>query len=305
MEFLLPEEPIQNPLCEREVVDRLRRKYLFNFNKGLGQNFLINPRIPYGIVKGSGVDGTVCALEIGPGIGCLTYELARHAKQVVAVEIDRALLPVLAETLPFDNLQIVHADILQLDLHDLFPRWFGDAPVAVVANLPYYITTPIVMKLLEQPPPTLRSVTVMVQKEVAQRLCAPPGSPDSGAISLAVDYYSQPRILFDVPAANFVPMPKVESAVVRLDLREQPAVRCHDPEAMFQLIKLGFGQRRKTMVNAVGNSGIHAKTAVGNALERLGLTRDIRAERLTLAQFAMLTDLLQGHAPLEQGEGMA
>ena len=300
-EFLMPEEPIQNPLCERAVLDSLRRRHLFSFNKGLGQNFLINPNIPYGIVKGSGVNGDTAALEVGPGIGCLTYELARHARKVVAVEIDRALLPILAETLPFENVEIVHADFLQLDLHRLLPQWFGNLPVAVVANLPYYITTPIVMRLLEDAPPQLRSVTVMVQREVARRLCAPPGSPDSGAISLAVEYYSEPRILFDVPAANFVPMPKVESCVVQMDLRARPAVACGDPAAMFDLIKLGFGQRRKTMVNAVGNSGRYAKTAVGDALQRIGLSRDLRAERLTLSQFAILADLLQGRPPMEQG----
>ena len=287
------EARITNPLCERETINELRRRHVFAFNKGLGQNFLVNARIPWQIVHGAGIDESWGVLEIGPGIGCMTYELARHAGRVVAVEIDAALLPILAETLPFSNVEIVHADFMELDLAALLPRWFGDRPVAVVANLPYYITTPIVMRLLEQAPPPLKRVTVMVQREVAERLCAPPGSPDSGAISLAVEYHSQPRILFKVPAANFVPMPKVESAVVRMDLREQPPVRCKNVSAMFRLIKLGFGQRRKTLVNAVGNQGGIPKTVLGDALERLHLPRDIRAERMTLAQFAALTDILQ------------
>ncbi|MBQ3077783.1 MAG: ribosomal RNA small subunit methyltransferase A [Clostridia bacterium] len=290
---LLEQEPhITNPLCERETINELRRRHVFAFNKGLGQNFLVNARIPWQIVRSAGLDENWGALEIGPGIGCLTYELARRAGRVLAVEIDQNLLPILAETLPFDNVEILHADFMDLDLHDLLPRCFGDAPVAVVANLPYYITTPIVMRLLENAPKQLRSITVMVQLEVAERLCAPPGTADSGAISLAVQYYAQPRILFKVPAANFVPMPKVESAVVRMDLRDVPPVQCRDVKRMFSLIRQGYGQRRKTLVNAVGNQGDIAKSRIGDALETLRLPRDIRAERMTLAQFAALADLL-------------
>jgi len=297
IDLSLPDKPIVNPLCSPDTISALRRKHLFAFNKSLGQHFLINPRIPYNIVRASGVDGGMGVLEIGPGIGCLTFELAKQAARVVAVEIDGALLPVLQETLPFDNVFVVHADVMKLDLHDLFPKWFGNLPVAVVANLPYYITTPIVMQLLENAPPLLQTVTVMVQLEVANRLCAPPGTPDSGAISLAVDYYSRARFLFKVPAANFVPMPKVDSAIVRFDLRREPPVRVSDTKLMFELIKQGFGQRRKTLVNAIGNQGVYPKTELAQALDRMKLPQDIRAERMTLQQFAALTDILTGGAP--------
>ncbi|NLT58681.1 MAG: 16S rRNA (adenine(1518)-N(6)/adenine(1519)-N(6))-dimethyltransferase RsmA [Clostridiales bacterium] len=287
-----PDGAVHNPLCERETINALRRKHLFAFNKGLGQNFLCNPRIPRDIVRGAGIDEQFGVLEIGPGIGCLTYELAKQAGQVVAVEIDARLIPILRETLPFDNVQIVQADFMEVALHQALFQWFGARPVAVVANLPYYITTPIVMRLLEQAPMQLRSVTVMVQREVAERLCAPPGSDACGAISLTVDYYSKARILFKVPADSFVPMPKVDSAVVRFDLREHPPVDCRDVAEMFNLIKLGFGQRRKTLVNAVGNQGRFAKSRIAESLEQMGLSREIRAERMTLSQFARLTDLL-------------
>ncbi len=293
IDFSSYEEPIFNPLCDRKTILDLRRRHLFAFNKGLGQNFLINPRIPWQIVRGAAIDEEWGVLEIGPGIGCMTYELAKVAGKVVAVEIDAALLPILAETLPYDNVTVVHADFMELDLARCLPEWFGDRPVAVVANLPYYITTPILMRLLEQAPPQLRRITVMVQREVAERLCAPSGSSDSGAISLAIEYHSRARTLFRVPASSFLPMPKVESAVVRMDLRDEPPVSCCDEAAMFRLIRLGFGQRRKTLVNALGNQGGLPKPLLGDALESLHLPRDVRAERMTLAQFAALTNLLK------------
>lgn len=291
-----PAQRIVNPLCERETINALRRQFGFAFNKGLGQNFLVNPRIPWQIVQEADIDASWGVLEIGPGIGCLTYELAQHAGRVAAVEIDAALLPILEQTLPFDNVHVVHADFMKLDLADWVCRQFGDRPVAVVANLPYYITTPILMRLLEQAPPQLRRIVVMVQREVAVRLCAPSGSPEGGAISLAVEYRSLPRILFRVPPGCFMPAPKVESAVVRMDLRTSPAVSCSNPDAMFRLIRQGFGQRRKTLVNALGNQGPFSKALLGDALDALHLARDIRAERMTLAQFAALTDFLLNHA---------
>ncbi len=288
-------EKIINPLCERSTLNDLRRRHVFAFSKGLGQNFLVNPRIPYQIVQASEIDESFGVLEIGPGIGALTYELAKAAKKVVAIEIDRSLEPILAETLPFPNVEVMFADFMNIDVGALIEEKFPNMKVAVVANLPYYITTPIVMKLLETRDIRVDVITVMVQTEVAERLCAPPGSDDSGAVSLAVEYYSEPKIMFKVPSGNFMPMPKVDSAVIRMKIRNEAPVMCNDVKLMFELIKLAYGQRRKTLVNAVGNSGKYSKRLIGDVLESMKLSREIRGERMTLSQFAILADALMGH----------
>ncbi|HWP79545.1 MAG TPA: 16S rRNA (adenine(1518)-N(6)/adenine(1519)-N(6))-dimethyltransferase RsmA [Candidatus Acidoferrum sp.] len=264
-------------LCDRATIARICKKYGFQASKGLGQNFLIDPAVPRRIAET--VPEGYGALEIGPGLGCLTVELARRAAKVAAVELDRALLPVLAETVPQQNVTVVHGDFMKLSVPELLAEHLPGLPVAVAANLPYYITTPIVMKLLESP---VEQVTVMVQKEVAERLCAPPGGDESGAITLAVAWRAKAEYLFEVPAASFWPAPKVDSAVVKLTLREPP-VAVQDEALMFRLVKAGFAQRRKTLTNALKSAGYDPATAAF-------LPAGIRAERLTLAQWAALAD---------------
>ena len=284
-------------LTDLSVIRDLCARYDFSLSKGFGQNFIINPGVCPRIAEASGIGPGWGALEIGPGIGVLTEQLAERADKVVSVEVDTRLQPLLAETMAgHPNFKLVLGDVLKVDLAALLKAEFPGMPVAVCANLPYYITSPILMRLLEQAPPQLRRIVVMVQREVAVRLCAPSGSPEGGAISLAVEYRSLPRILFRVPPGCFMPAPKVESAVVRMDLRTSPAVSCSNPDAMFRLIRQGFGQRRKTLVNALGNQGPFSKALLGDALDALHLARDIRAERMTLSQFAALTDFLLNHA---------
>ena len=258
--------------------------------KAYGQNFIINPGICPKMVAQSGLDGSFGVVEIGPGLGALTRELAAAARRVVAIEIDGELIPKLQqETADFDNIEIVHGDVMKLDLKELINTRFGGMDVAVFGNLPYYITSPIIMKLLEEKLP-IKMVVAMVQREAAERLCAAPGSRETGAVSLAVRYYSRPHKLFDVAPGSFYPRPKVTSSVIKLDVLEQPAACPCDKKRMFAIIKAAFSQRRKTAANSISSGTDIDKADIIKALVHIGVTEDIRPERLTIAQFAALSD---------------
>ena len=270
------------------------QKYDFHIQKKYGQNFLIDQSVLNRIVEAAGIEGDDCVLEIGPGLGTMTRCLAERAGRVAAVEIDRNLIPVLKETLAgYDNITLINDDILKVDLNGIVAELNGGRPVKVVANLPYYITTPIIMKLLESHVP-LQSITVMVQKEVADRMQAGPGTKDYGALSLAVQYYAKPEIVANVPPNCFIPRPSVGSAVIRLTRYEKPPVQVRDETGLFTLIRAAFNQRRKTLTNALYNAqGLHIpKERTAQALERLGLPSSVRGEALTLEQFAALDFLI-------------
>lgn len=270
------------------------QKYHFNFQKKFGQNFLIDPHVLDRIVAAAGVTKEDCVLEIGPGIGTMTQYLAEAARKVVAVEIDKALIPILEESLSaYDNVTIIHGDILKVDINRIVQEYNGGKPVKVVANLPYYITTPIIMGLFEQHVP-LDSVTIMVQKEVAERMQAGPGTKDYGALSLAVQYYAKPEVVANVPPNCFIPRPNVGSAVIRLTCYGEPPVQVEDEAKMFALIRASFNQRRKTLVNSLGNAAGLAidKQRVAESLEWMGLSATVRGEALTLGQFAQLSNRL-------------
>ena len=279
-------------LSDIGTIKQLLSQHGFNFSKALGQNFLINPSVCPKMAEQSGVDENTGVLEIGPGIGVLTCELAKLAKKVVAVELDKRLLPVLAETLAeFDNVKIVNADIMKIDLGRLLDEEFQGLNVAVCANLPYYITSPILMRLLEEQL-NLTSITVMVQKEVAQRICAGGGNRAASSISLAVNYYSKPEILFTVKSGSFMPSPKVDSAVIKLNIRETPACAVLDEKIFFKIIKTAFLQRRKTVINALNNNLNLPKDVLMNIFENLDISLTSRAENLNLEQFAGLSNEL-------------
>ena len=263
----------------------------FTFSKALGQNFLINPSVCPRMADDAVRSDNTGVLEIGPGIGVLTNELLKRAKKVVAVELDKRLLPVLDETLgEYDNLKVIGADVMELDLHRLIDEEFSGMEVAVCANLPYYITSPVIMKLLEEKLP-VSSITVMVQKEAADRLCAEPGTRDSSAITAAVRYYCEPELLFKVSAGSFMPAPKVESAVIRLTLRE-PAVHPKDEKTFFKVIRGAFAQRRKTVLNSLSSSLSLDKQVMRDILVTADVDINARAERLTLEDFAAIADTL-------------
>ena len=275
-----------NPKYTIEVL----QKYHFVFQKRFGQNFLIDEHVLEKIIDSSGITKDDFILEIGPGIGTMTQYLACAAREVTAVEIDRALIPILEDTLKeYDNVSIINEDILKVDIAALT----GGRPVKVVANLPYYITTPIIMGLFENHVP-VDSITVMVQKEVADRMQTGPGSKDYGALSLAVQYYAEPYIVANVPPDCFMPRPNVGSAVIRLTRHTEPKIVVKDEKFMFKLIRASFNQRRKTLQNGINNSAelSISKDAVVEALRKMGLSESIRGEALTLAQFAELSDLL-------------
>lgn len=277
----------------RNTIEVLQ-KHHFTFQKKYGQNFLIDPGVLDRVIRAAEITGEDCVLEIGPGIGTMTQRLAERAGKVVAVEIDRNLIPILEETLePYHNVTVINEDILKLDLRQLSQDMWEGRPVKVVANLPYYITTPIVMGLLEGDI-LLRSITVMVQREVAERMQAGPGTKDYGALSLAVQYYAKPEIVANVPPNCFMPRPKVGSAVIQLSRYEEPPVRVADEKKLFALIRASFNQRRKTLANSLGNAaGVDAsRERVIGALEQMGLPATIRGEALTLEQFAELSNLL-------------
>lgn len=271
------------------------QRYNFNFQKKYGQNFLIDANILEKIIAAAGVNDNDCVLEIGPGIGTMTQYLCENAREVVAVEIDKKLIPILEQdTLSaYSNVTIINEDILKVDINAIVQGKNNGRPVKVVANLPYYITTPIIMGLFESHVP-LDSITVMVQKEVAERMQVGPGTKDYGALSLAVQYYAKPEVMMTVPAGCFMPRPNVDSAVIKLTRHDKPPVTVPDEKRMFDIIRASFNQRRKTLVNGLGNAaGLNVKKEeVSSALEKMGLSPTIRGEALTLGEFAELTDLL-------------
>lgn len=283
-------EKLSNPQRTIEVI----KKYEFCFQKKFGQNFLIDGHVLDKIIAGAGVTKDDMVLEIGPGIGTMTQYLAEAAGKVVAVEIDRNLLPILQETLAdYGNVKVIHADVLSLDLEKLVQEENGGRPIKVVANLPYYITTPIIMALFEQHVP-LANVTVMVQKEVAARMKSGPGSKDYGALSLAVQYYAEPYIVANVPCNCFMPRPNVDSAVIRLTRYKEPPVQVKDEKMLFKIIRASFNQRRKTLQNGLNNSSElnFTKDQIAAAIAEAGFSPSVRGEALTLEQFAKLTDIL-------------
>ena len=270
------------------------QKYNFNFQKKFGQNFLIDTNVLDRIISSAEITKEDCVLEIGPGIGTMTQYLAENAGEVVAVEIDKALIPILEDTLStYDNVTVINDDILKVDINKIVAEKNNGKPIKVVANLPYYITTPIIMGLFESHVP-LKSITIMVQKEVADRMQVGPGTKDYGALSLAVQYYAKPEIVANVPPNCFIPRPNVGSAVIRLTRYEDAPVKVQDEGKMFAIIRASFNQRRKTLVNGLSNAaGLNvSKEQVLEALEKMGLPATIRGETFTLEQFAQLSDLL-------------
>ena len=269
------------------------QKYNFVFQKKFGQNFLIDPRVLEKIVDAARITPQDCVLEIGPGIGTMTQYLAESAREVVAVEIDRALIPILQDTLSaYDNVTVLNQDIMKVDVGRIVEERNQGRPIKVVANLPYYITTPIIMGLLENHVP-LQSITVMVQKEVAERMQVGPGTKEYGALSLAVQYYAMPEVVAHVPANCFMPRPNVDSTVIRLTRYQEPPVKAADEKYLFALIRASFNQRRKPLANGLlGGMGLPREQVVA-ALEEMGLPASVRGEALTLEQFARLSNLLK------------
>ena len=279
-----------NPKNTIEII----QKYEFMFQKKFGQNFLIDTHVLEKIISAAGITKNDCVLEIGPGIGTMTQYLAENAGHVVAVEIDRNLIPILKETLAdYDNVTVINEDIRRVDIKALAEEYNGGKPIKVVANLPYYITTPIIMGLFESGVP-IDNITVMVQKEVADRMMEGPGSKDYGALSLAVQYYAEPEIVANVPPNCFIPRPNVGSAVIRLTRHKEMPVEVKDPALMFKIIRASFNQRRKTLQNGLGNAPElpYTKEQIAAAIAEMGLTPTIRGEALSLAQFAQLSDIL-------------
>lgn len=281
---------LSNPIIIRSLMER----HGFRLSKALGQNFLIDPTVCPRMAELSGARDAAGVLEIGPGIGVLTAELGRQAKKVVALELDERLLPVLAETVGgFPNVHVRCADALKADLARILAEEF-DGPAVVCANLPYYITSPVLMRLLESRLP-IRRITVMVQREAAARICAAPGTRAAGAVSYAVSYYAQPEVLFDVPPESFMPRPKVVSSVIRLDIRPEPPVDPGDEARMFRLIRAAFNQRRKTLRNALSAGGFPRGQAEA-ALQSAGIDPGARGETLTLDDFARLSRAMAAQA---------
>ena len=281
-------ENLSNISVIRDVLSR----HGFSFSKGLGQNFLINPTVCPRMAEMGNAKPGWGIIEIGAGVGVLTAELARRADKVVCIEIDSRLLPILDETLAeYDNIKIVNQDVLKVDLHKLIAEEFPNMPVAVCANLPYYITSPIIMNLLESRLP-ISSLTVMVQKEAAQRICAMPGSREVGAVSIAVRYYCEPKVLFQVSRGSFMPAPDVDSTVIRLDIRKQPTVDVKREEDFFRVVKAAFSQRRKTLSNTLSSGLSMNKTQIAELLERAGVASNLRAEQLSMQQFADIANAL-------------
>ncbi len=283
-------DKLSNPQKTIEVI----QKHGFDFQKKFGQNFLIDPHVLDKIIAAAEITKDDFVLEIGPGIGTMTQALAEAAREVTAVEIDRKLIPILHETLAdYDNITILNQDVLKTDIAAIAREKNGGQPIKVVANLPYYITTPIIMGLFESQVP-VDSITVMVQKEVAQRMQAEPGTKDYGALSLAVQYYAQPYLAANVPPNCFIPRPNVGSAVIRLKRYPQPPVQVKDERLMFALIRASFNQRRKTLLNGLKNAPELplGREEIQRAFEQTGLSENVRGETLTLAQFAALSDAL-------------
>ncbi|MBR3908801.1 MAG: 16S rRNA (adenine(1518)-N(6)/adenine(1519)-N(6))-dimethyltransferase RsmA [Clostridia bacterium] len=279
-------------LSDIKTIERILKKHGFSFKKSVGQNFLINADVcpqmaEHACNKNMGV------LEIGPGIGVLTKELSLAAKRVVAIELDERLKAILPETLAeCDNVEVIFGDAMKLDLREIIKQKFSDCEgVCVCANLPYYITSPIIMMLLESKLP-IENITVMVQKEAAERLCADVGTRESGAVTVAVDYYANAKILFDVDRYSFMPPPNVDSAVIQLEIRKEPKVFVKNEREFFALVKSCFAQRRKTLVNTVSNTSNYSKDALRKALNEIGLSETVRAEQLSIEELAQLSNLL-------------
>lgn len=279
-------------LSDISVVRSVLSKHGFNFSKALGQNFLINPSVCPRMAENCGADENTGVIEIGAGIGVLTAELAKRAKKVVSIELDTRLLPVLEETLgEFDNVEIVNADVMKTDLHALIEEKFQGMNVVVCANLPYYITSPIITMLLEEKLP-IKAITVMIQKEAADRLSTPVGSRDSGAITVCTNYYAEVKHLFNVSRGSFMPPPNVDSTVIKLEIRPEPAVKVSDEKKFFRMVKAAFAQRRKTAVNSIASGMGLSKNQVAEALEKSGLDINVRAEKLTMEELAALSENL-------------
>ncbi|MCI5862462.1 MAG: 16S rRNA (adenine(1518)-N(6)/adenine(1519)-N(6))-dimethyltransferase RsmA [Lachnospiraceae bacterium] len=279
---------LSNPTETRAVLEM----FGFSFAKKYGQNFLIDGNTVNNIVKSAGITKEDTVLEIGPGIGTMTQVLCEHAKNVIAVEIDKRLIDVLTFTLKdYDNVTVINSDILKCNIEELCEKYSHDGKLKVVANLPYYITTPIIMELLEKNNNSvIESITVMIQKEVAERLGAEPGNKDYGAITLSINYYSDANIVMNVPSSCFMPKPNVDSAVIRMDIYDKPPVKTKDETKMFKIIKAAFSQRRKTLVNSVSGSTDIAKETILKSLNEMGLSESVRGEALSLEQFAKLSD---------------
>lgn len=281
-----------NRLSDIGTIKDILSRYGFTFSKSLGQNFLINPSVCPRMAELSGAGKGVGVIEVGPGIGVLTNELCKLADKVVAVELDKRLLPVLEETLSeYDNIKVVNADVMELDLHKLIEEEFQGMEVVVCANLPYYITSPVIMKLLEDKLP-ISAITVMVQKEAAQRICAEVGSRQSGAVTVSVNYYAKPEMLFNVSAGSFMPAPKVDSAVIRLDILSEPPVDVYNEKKFFEVIKASFSQRRKILANSLCSGLSLEKSKVFEILTDCGISENIRAEKLSLKNFADIANHL-------------
>lgn len=273
-------------LTDIGTIKTILTRHGFTFSKALGQNFIVNPNICPQMAEISGAGAGVGVIEVGPGIGVLTAELAKLADKVVAVELDSRLPEILSETLAdFDNVKLINDDIMKIDLHKLIEEEFPNMEVVVCANLPYYITSPVIMRLLEERLP-ITAVTVMVQKEAAQRICAPVGSRQSGAVTVAVNYYSEPAMKMKISAGSFMPPPKVDSAVITLKIREEPPVKVESEELFFKLVRAAFAQRRKTAINSIASSLALPKSQVGTAFAEAGIPGNARAEALTMEQFA-------------------
>ncbi|WP_325167537.1 16S rRNA (adenine(1518)-N(6)/adenine(1519)-N(6))-dimethyltransferase RsmA [Lederbergia citri] len=286
------QKDIATPIRTKEILN----KYGFSFKKSLGQNFLIDPNILRNITKFAGLTKETGAIEIGPGIGALTEHLARESKKVIAFEIDGRLFPILEDTLsPYDNVEILHQDILEANLQDIIPEKFsGIQDVMVVANLPYYVTTPIILKLLENNLP-IRGMVVMLQKEVADRIAANPGTKDYGSLSIAIQYYTTAETVMIVPKTVFMPQPNVDSAVIRLIKREKPAVEVLDEQFFFNVIRMSFSQRRKTILNNLTTGlekGKEKKEEILHALQLAGIEPSRRGETLSIQEFGSLSDAL-------------
>ncbi len=287
---VIPRPYLASPAITKDVLER----HHFAWQKKYGQNFLVDPGVLEGIVFSAGITEDDLVLEIGPGIGTMTQYLCVYAREVVAVEIDRMLIPVLEETLQgYPNVEVINQDILKVDISKIVEEKNQGRPLKIVANLPYYITTPIIMQLLEAHVP-FENITIMVQKEVADRMQAGPGTKDYGALSLAVQYYSEPEVVEEVPSHCFMPRPKVDSSVIRLDALAEPAVQVDDEELLFKLIRASFNQRRKTLVNGLYNAEelTFSKEEIEQAIKMIGKEPTVRGEKLTLAEFGALANAL-------------
>ncbi len=279
-------------LSDIGTIKEILNKYGFSFSKALGQNFLINPSVCPKMADLGGAGQGIGVIEIGSGIGVLTYELAKRADKVVSIELDTRLIPVLNDTLSeFDNVKIINGDVMKIDLKKLIEEEFPEKKVVVCANLPYYITSPVIMKLLEERLP-IESITVMVQKEAADRLCAELGTRQTGAVTVSVNYYAEAEMLFKVSSGSFMPPPKVDSAVIKLSVRHEPKVNVKNEQLLFQVIKAAFSQRRKTLLNSLSNSMQFKKSEISEAISLAGVELSARAEQLKLEDFAAIADEL-------------